>query len=262
MINYNFHTHSVYCDGIDTPEDIIKEAINKGFSDIGFSSHSHTPFDPYYCMSVESTRIYRNKILELKEKYKSYIKVHLGIEQDILSPIKPRGYDFIIASLHYIKTGDEYISLDESTKTYERAVKVSGSAKEVARNYFSLVGNTLEYTSADIIGHFDIVTKFNENGVYFDENDSDYIKYAVNAMEKLISVPFEVNTGAMSRGYKTRPYPSLTLLKKLHDMGGRVVFSSDAHRKENIGYAYKEALELIRAAGFKNFLGAEEIIKQ
>ena len=261
MIKYNFHTHSVYCDGRDTPQDIIKEAIKKGFTDIGFSSHSHTPFDPFYCMTPESTRIYRKKVLELKEKYKNHIKVHLGIEQDIFSPIKPVGYDYIIASLHYVEKDGEYISLDDSTKTFEKAVRVFGSAKEVARNYFSLVGNTLEYTDADIIGHFDILTKFNENGVYFDENDSDYIKFATDAMEKLLSVPFEVNTGAISRGYRSKPYPSLTLLKKLCDMGGRVVFSSDAHTKENIDYAYADALELIRAAGFKDFAGAEEIIK-
>ncbi len=261
MKKYNFHTHTVYCDGADTPEDIIKEAIKKGFTNIGFSSHSNTPFEDFYCMSPESARIYRNKILELKEKYKNHIKVHLGIEQDIFSPIKVVGYDYIIASVHYVEKDGEYISLDNNTEIFDKAVAAFGSAKELARNYFSLVGNTLEYTHADIIGHFDIITKFNENGVYFDENDSDYIKFATDAMEKLLSVPFEVNTGAMSRGYKSKPYPSLTLLKKLHDMGGRVVYSSDAHAKENIDYAYDDALELIRAAGFKNFAGAEEIIK-
>ena len=36
----NLHTHTTYCDGINTPEQIILTAIDKGFGAIGFSGHS------------------------------------------------------------------------------------------------------------------------------------------------------------------------------------------------------------------------------
>ena len=42
----NFHTHTVYSDGKDTPEDIILEALRLGCSAIGFSDDSYTAFDP------------------------------------------------------------------------------------------------------------------------------------------------------------------------------------------------------------------------
>ena len=35
----NLHTHSTYCDGADTPEEMIETALEKGFTSIGFSGH-------------------------------------------------------------------------------------------------------------------------------------------------------------------------------------------------------------------------------
>ena len=70
----NFHTHTVYSDGKDTPEDIILEAIRMGCSEIGFSDHSYTDFDISYCMSRENTAEYKREIKRLKEKYKGKIK--------------------------------------------------------------------------------------------------------------------------------------------------------------------------------------------
>lgn len=39
----NFHTHSTFCDGKNTPEEIVLAALEKGFVSIGFSSHGYTP---------------------------------------------------------------------------------------------------------------------------------------------------------------------------------------------------------------------------
>ena len=64
----NFHTHTSFCDGKNTPEEIIKAAINKGFSAIGFSGHGYTDFDLRYCM--KNTYEYIKEITRLKEKYK------------------------------------------------------------------------------------------------------------------------------------------------------------------------------------------------
>ncbi len=260
MSKFNLHTHTIYCDGKNTPEELIIEAIERGFTALGFSGHAYMPFDKEVGMSPESTRIYKQKLRELTEKYKRRIKIYTGIEQDIFSPLPADGYDFVIGSVHYLKCGDKFLPVDLDRASLDAAAKFFGGYKELARNYFELVGNTLEYTKADIIGHFDLITKLNEKGDIFDESDPDYLKYAAEAMDRLKNVPFEVNTGAMSRGYRTKPYPSLTLLKMLKDMGGRVVYSSDCHKKENLDYAYDDALEYVRAAGFERFLDIDEIL--
>ncbi len=260
MKKYNLHTHTVYCDGKNTPEELIIEAISRGFYALGFSGHAHMFFDREVGMSPENTRMYKQKIRELAEKYRRKIKIYTGIEQDIFCPDTTDGYDYVIGSVHYLKCGDKYLPVDYNRASLDAAAEFLGGYKELAKNYFELVGDTLEYTKADIIGHFDLITKLNEKGDLFDESDTDYLKCAAEAMDRLKNVPFEVNTGAMSRGYRTKPYPSLTLLKMLKDMGGRVVYSSDCHKKEDLDYAYGDALEYIRAAGFERFLDIDEIL--
>ena len=62
---------------------------------------------------------------------------------------------------------------------------------------------------------------------------------------------FEVNTGAMSRGYRTAPYPAPHLLEALREMGGKITFTADAHSRENLTFAFEQAEAAARAAGFR-----------
>ena len=63
----NYHTHTSFCDGKNTPEQIVLYAIEKGFTSIGFSGHGYTPFDLRYCM--KDTAGYIEEISRLKDKY-------------------------------------------------------------------------------------------------------------------------------------------------------------------------------------------------
>ena len=67
----NLHTHSVYCDGADTPEVLIRTAMEKGFESLGFSGHSPMWYSPYKTVTVEKTEAYKQKISQLKEEYKT-----------------------------------------------------------------------------------------------------------------------------------------------------------------------------------------------
>ena len=41
----NYHTHTTFCDGKSTVEEIVLSALAKGFDAIGFSGHGFTTFD-------------------------------------------------------------------------------------------------------------------------------------------------------------------------------------------------------------------------
>ena len=104
----NLHTHTLYCDGKNTPEEYIKKAIEKGFVSIGFSGHSYLDFGEEWYMGVEGTVEYIKEIKALKEKYAGIIEVYLGLETDYYSNLnknskKDLGLDYIIGSLHYVK---------------------------------------------------------------------------------------------------------------------------------------------------------------
>ncbi len=103
-----------------------------------------------------------------------------------------------------------------------------------------------------ILGHIDLITKFNERGAFFDEAAPRYRAAALAALHAADpgQTLLEINTGAMSRGYRTAPYPALFLLKEWRAMGGRIILTADAHSASAIAYGYDRAAELARAAGF------------
>ena len=104
------------------------------------------------------------------------------------------------------------------------------------------------------IGSTHALIKFNEGYKHFDETKDAYLEPAITAMHKLaaLGIPFEINTGAMSRGYRSAPYPSAALLKELCACGGRILINSDSHSTDTIGYGFKQAQELAVACGFKS----------
>ena len=79
MVNDNYlqnlHTHTTYCDGIDTPEQVILTAIDKGFDSIGFSGHSYMYYAEEHSMSLEGTKKYKEEISLLKKKYSDRINI-------------------------------------------------------------------------------------------------------------------------------------------------------------------------------------------
>ena len=60
----------------------------------------------------------------------------------------------------------------------------------------------------------------------------------------------EINTGAMSRGYRAEPYPSRAMLTELRRRGGRIAVTSDCHRAEWIDFGFDRAVQLARDCGF------------
>ena len=55
MQKHNFHTHTRYSDGHDTPREMIGEAVSRGFTALGSSDHSYAGSASYYSMSPEGT---------------------------------------------------------------------------------------------------------------------------------------------------------------------------------------------------------------
>ena len=62
---------------------------------------------------------------------------------------------------------------------------------------------------------------------------------------------FEINTGAMAKGYRTVPYPSESILKKIKKGGGKIIISSDTHSVDTVDYAFKDAMRLAEICGFE-----------
>ncbi|MBR4953460.1 MAG: histidinol-phosphatase, partial [Oscillospiraceae bacterium] len=238
MILRDYHVHTTFSDGKNTPEEMVLAAIKKGMTEIGFSDHSYTWFDESYCMKKEDAPRYRECIGRLKEKYKGQIKILCGIEQDFYSEEPTGEYDYVIGSVHYLKLGNEYIAVDESSAAQRAAAEryFGGDMAALAAEYFCTVGQVVERTNADIIGHFDLINIYNENGALFDESADLCTEALRNAANALVSAGkyFEINTGGIARGYRTLPYPSPSALGYLRSIGAKFVLSSDSHSEKTL----------------------------
>ncbi len=238
----DFHVHTCFCDGKNSPEEMILAAIKLHMGKIGLVYHSYVPFDEECCIKKGNETAFCDEIDRLREKYHGKIEIFKGVEKDYFSDTADSGCDYVIGSVHYIKIGGEYFSVDESAEKFKALAenKFGGDYYALAKEYFQLVSHVVGKTGADIIGHFDLVSKFNEGGRFFDENDDRYKECAYRAIEDLVQygVPFEINTGAVSRGYRKTPYPGEDFIRKIASLGGKFILSSDAHSAENLCFGF------------------------
>ena len=240
----DLHIHTHFCDGKDSPEDMVVSAIEKGLSAVGIAHHSTVSFDRKYSIAEEDIPRFRSEVYRLRDKYKDKILVLCGIERDYYTTFDAGEFDYTIGSVHYLKIGNEYLPFDQSRESLIKIAneKFDGDFLVLAEEYFGLVSGIKEVCRADIVGHFDLIDKFNHGNTLFDSTSERYLSTARNTAKKLVSegLLFEVNTGAISRGYTNEPYPKGALYEYIRSIGGKFILSSDAHRKENVAYKFEE----------------------
>lgn len=247
----NLHTHTTYADGVDTPEEMIRAAIAKGFSSIGFSEHS--PTISVGAMPRERVPVYQNEIRELAKKYEHEIEVFCGLEFDTESNIPQDGYDYLIGSMHYLHDGGGRFPVDGSVEQVREAIAhVFGDGMRFACRYFEDLCALPSYGRFDIIGHFDLVSKNVERADLFDPSAPEYINAGLTAIDALAGkIPFfEVNTGAISRGYRTSPYPAPAFVRAFRERGFGAVITTDCHNAAHLDCGLDMAVELLASCGF------------
>ena len=259
----SYHTHSTYSDGKNTLEEMVLSAIEKGCLEIGFSDHAPMIFDCDWSTKAENIDSYKKEVLALREKYKEKIKIVLGIEQDYFS-IPAKGYDYIIGSVHFVKKGNEYIPVDISADEVKAYIDrlYDGDVYSYCEDYFKLVKDIYTVTKCQIVGHFDLITKFNERLPMIDINHPRYVKAVDDALDTLLKTDaiFEVNTGAISRGYRTTPYPDERTTDLIAKSGKTFVITSDSHNKDTVIFNFQEQENALTKKGYKYIKSLEEIL--
>ena len=252
----NLHTHTTMCDGRDTPERMVERAIALGFDSIGFSGHANTVFREA-CELGDRLYPYIDEINRLKGAYAEKIKIFLGTELDYYSAgCMPEGvFDYSIASVHYTVREGELVSYDLSVEHSKDAIArlFGGSGLEYARAYFETMADMPRRLSADFVGHFDILTKYEAKAPeLFDTGCHQYRKMALEALTAVREKYefFEVNTGPIGRGYKPAPYPQPFILDEMKARKCKLLITSDCHNSKFLDCGFGEAVELLRAHGF------------
>ena len=248
---YSYHIHSAFSDGKNTPEEIVRAAVDAGFTAIGFSDHGFTEYDLRYCM--KDLTGYIKEIRRLKEEYKGRIQIYTGIEEDAFSPLHRESFDYVIGSCHYIEKDGRYYPIDSNHAYFKTCLSLfDNDCLAFAEAYYRRFCDYICLRKPDIIGHFDLITKFDELGESLFLENPRYTeiaeKYIFEAMRS--GCIFEVNTGAMARGLRSTPYPYENLLYILRKNRAAVILSSDSHSADTLAFQFEETKMHLREIGF------------
>jgi len=105
-IKGDLHMHTVYTDGANKPEEMIKAAIAKGYQYMAITDHSKSTYIAGG-MDDKTIKKYIVDLTKLKKKYSKKIKVLIGSEVDILADGRLdysddilKKLDWVVASVH------------------------------------------------------------------------------------------------------------------------------------------------------------------
>lgn len=253
----NLHTHTEFCDGENTAEEMVEQAIKLGFKSLGFSGHGVLGEFSSYSLTPEKTILYRQEIQRLKQKYKGIIDIFMGIEFDYYTLDDPNIYEYVIGSVHYYKPNENEVyaldikSPDKLKSTIENVFE--GDPLKLAETYYKLVADLPnKLGKIDMVGHFDLLLKSNDRDNLIDTSSKKYREIVNETLRTLIKKVqvFEINTGAIARGVKKVPYPEDWVLKEIKAIGGKVLLNSDCHIAEKMTCWFDEGLELVKNCGF------------
>lgn len=277
-VRQNLHTHTQYDDGKDSLMAMTEEAIARGFTVLGFSGHSpNHPLDSG-SMDANGMEHYLKDFEAVKEKYEEQIDLYCGIELDSMTDlvisedyfenaVTPSWFDYIIGSVHYVSIPEtekkedssslagQSIAIDESRETFDCLLNegFGGNIYALAQAYYQSVQEMIQSRPIDIVGHIDLLSKYNEDERYFAFDDETILDMAMKAVEAGIKkdVIFEMNTGAISRGYRSLPYPHPVLFSRMVEKGAHFCINTDCHNKQALDQSMPLCLDLARAAGLK-----------
>lgn len=258
----NYHTHTTFCDGKNSAEEMVKAAIKKEINALGFSGHSMFPFAADWHIATNEHENYVKEIRRLEKKYKNKLDILLGFEADFIPSMCEASFkrfeifkpDFLIGSVHYLVNKNGFVTVDESVEGVKLGIErlFNGNGKKAVQEYFYLQRQMLKQNDFTILGHPDLIRKRNGQLKFFDENAGWY-KNEIKALVKEISktnVIVEVNTGGITRGAIDDVYPGSYMLELLCQNNIPITICSDSHCVETIDGAFDIAQKAIKKAGY------------
>jgi len=242
----DLHNHTPLCNhATGTPREYVLKAINEGIDIFGFSDHNPMDFDKKYRMSFEQMAQYEQEILNLKEEFKKQIDIRLAYEVDYLpeyidSRVLNANIDYLIGSVHFIdKWGFDNPEFIGEYKNKD--------IDKIWQDYFNAIEAMAKSGYFNIVGHIDLIKVFN----FKPKKEIKIIaKEAIKAIKKS-GMAVEINTAGFRKPVSEQ-YPSREILEMCYENSIPITFGSDAHKIEQIGFAYTQAVDLAKDVGYSS----------
>lgn len=268
MIGYNFHTHTHYSDGRDTPEAFVKHALALKMKALGFSEHSPLPFDNKFSIKEKDLRKYAAEVRQLAEAYQGRLDIFLSIEMDYVPGLSENfeslrqraGLDYVIGSVHLVGSDREenlWFTDGPDVAVYDAGLQqfYGGDIRRAVKAFYDQTNEMIETQQFDVIGHWDKIKMHNQNR-YFTEDEAWYKNLALETLELIASKGLiaEVNTRGLYKKRSESLYPSQWLLRAMHERRVPVIISSDAHHPSELMLEFDIAIRAVKEAGYRSAL--------
>lgn len=261
---FSYHTHSDFCDGKASMEEVCKEAIRLNMSALAFTSHAPVPFANNYSLRFEQLMNYRQQFDRMKSLYGNQIDLFIGLEADYIPGETVSFYewrkllklDFILGSVHLVKdplSGQKWF-IDGAPENYERGLAevYKGDIKRGVTDYFNQVRQMIRIERPDIIGHIDKI-KMNNRDRYFSIKDDWYLNDFYHTLDvvKEVGGVVEINSRGIYRGKYHQCFPHINGIQRCLQLDIPLTLASDSHQPDELTNGFDLALNIALEAGVK-----------
>ncbi len=262
MFRSSYHTHNLFCDGQATIEEVVLAAIAAGLEEIGISSHAPLPWPVEWIMPRERLDAYLTEVRDLRRRYADRIVVLLGAEIDYIpdsgviafqrDQVLPAAFDYLIGSVHFLGNDDPPRAFDSTPEGFDAILQQSygGDIRAMVGEYYSRVGDMTRLPGIRMVGHLDLIKRWNADHRYFQGDETWYLEAAEAALHAIATAGnmVELNTAAWRRGFD-EPYPAPRLLAHCRDLDIPIVVSADAHAPSEVTRDFDRAHALLAELG-------------
>ena len=266
----DYHVHSEYSDDSTYPlEQVIRDAIGMRMDEICITDHvdygikkdwdageeiAYRGSQPL--ANVDYPR-YMAALRDMQIRYGDRIRIRVGLEFGIQTHTIPQfralltryALDFVILSIHQVENQEFW------TQEFQRG----RTQREYNERYYEeLLAVVQQYQGYSVLGHLDLITRYDKQGVYPFER----VRPLVEAILRRVIADgkgIEVNTSSHRYGL-TDTTPSVAILQLYRELGGTILtIGSDSHAPAHLGTHIEEARALLRDLGFRQFCTFEQM---
>lgn len=247
----------------DSLEAVVERAASLGFTHYGLSEHA-TRFRTEDLLDDEldltpedlaaAFEAYRREALRLAEQWAGRIELFVGFETERLPPaewpermaaLRALGFDYIVGSVHEVD-GHWF---DVSAERTRALGEIMGGAEILRLAYFDALGELVAVLRPQVVGHLDLVRKFEPEGFAFSPAAMVRIGQVLETARETGAV-LDVNCGGWRRGYGP-VYPLPEILELARRIGVGVTLGDDSHGVDGVGAGLQESLRAVAAAGYR-----------
>jgi len=268
MVWFSYHGgHSgEFCDHAkSTLREVVEAAISAGFTHYGLSEHcprfrAEDLYPGEERLGVDGLAAafdaYVTRATALRDEFAGRIEILIGFETETLPPgtwlEKMRAlraahpFDYMVGSVHDL--GGCWVDYSPDATAALKADMGGDEALQTA--YFRAVTGMVGTLRPEVVGHLDLVRKYEPAGFAFSPRILREIDDTLEAV-RAVGAALDVNCAAFRNGYGP-VYPLPAILERACAMGVRVTLGDDSHGVATVGVGLERSVAAIAAAGYRS----------